>query len=416
MKITICAYDAPNNIDGPSAWIKRLLPFLRTKGIESRIIFFAAHDNDLPTYNYFINLGFKCKIIYWELFAEDKILSLLEDVKTHPPDIFVANYFSIACLASKWIKEAGIPTIMVLHNDDEGHQSLVKEYAAEKDYISAIVSVSNLITSVAKLTASMHPCIKTIPCGAPISKNIIQFPANGQLKIVYAGRIEEKQKQISLLTKAFCKAARDVPNTEFAIFGSGSAERNVKRILETMGQGLPVKFFGKLDSNQVLEKFSSFHIFVLLSDYEGLPISLMESMGAGLVPVCTNIRSGVSELIDDGKNGILIDNRDDAFINAIRFLKENSGTFHTMSLAARKKIEFEYSQEVCNNLWIDLFYELTIETNKNESVIFPSIKELKYHFNQNYYESINNLRPAKVAIPLYKLKTLLGRMKRRVFK
>jgi glycosyltransferase involved in cell wall biosynthesis len=278
------------------------------------------------------------------------------------------------------------------------------------------VSVSNLITNVAKQIAPTHSCIRTIPCGAPLSKNIIQYPKDGHLKILYAGRIEEKQKQISLLTKAFCNAAKIIPGIEFSIYGSGSAEREVLEILKTKAVGLPVKFYGKLDSSEVLHKFSLYHVFVLLSDYEGLPISLMESMGVGLVPICTNIRSGISELIDNGKNGILVNNREEDFINAINFLKDNPDSFNAMSLAARKKIELEYSEEICNNLWVELLYELSSQAGEKKKIVFPNYKELKPYLLQKYYQSFNSLRPKRILIPLYKMKYFLGRVKRRIYK
>ena len=73
--------------------MKRLLPYLRNHGVETRIIFFAAHTKNLPTYNYFKNTGIECKLIYWEKFNEEKIIEILEDVKAFPPDIFIPNYF-----------------------------------------------------------------------------------------------------------------------------------------------------------------------------------------------------------------------------------------------------------------------------------------------------------------------------------
>ena len=62
MKITICAFDAPNNLDGPTTWIKRLLPYFKEKNIESRIIFLAANDKDLPAYNYFVKETARSKV------------------------------------------------------------------------------------------------------------------------------------------------------------------------------------------------------------------------------------------------------------------------------------------------------------------------------------------------------------------
>ena len=80
MKITICAYDAPNNIDGPTTWLKRLLPFLRENGIEACILFIANDVKNLPTLQFFKERNFACKLIPAELFFEEKIKLILEDI------------------------------------------------------------------------------------------------------------------------------------------------------------------------------------------------------------------------------------------------------------------------------------------------------------------------------------------------
>ena len=335
MKVTICAFDAPNNIDGPTTWIKRLLPYFREKNIETRIIFLAANDKDLPAYNYFVNEGFKCKLIYWELFNDEKFLAILNDVKEYPPDIFIANYLAIPMAASKWIKIAGIPTVMVLHNDNQYHYDLVKKYAANNDDtdVSAVVCVSNLIEEVSKKTAPFHPCIRYIPIGAPITADVTQPAADNILGIVYAGRIEEHQKKISEVTEAFCRAAKEVPGTTYTIYGAGSAVPAVLKIIKTSGKGLPVKFCGKLKSTEVQEHLLQSQVYVLLSDFEGLPITLMEAMSCGLVPVCTNIRSGITDLVTNKVEGILVNDRKDEFVQAIKRLKKDPALWQKMSLS-----------------------------------------------------------------------------------
>jgi len=58
-------------------------------------------------------------------------------------------------------------------------------------------------------------------------------------------------------------------------------------------------------SDSVPEFLLNNDVFVLLSDTEGLPLSLIEAMGHGLVPIASDIPSGVAELIQPGRNGFL---------------------------------------------------------------------------------------------------------------
>ena len=418
MKVTICAFDAPNNLDGPTTWIKRLLPYFKEKNIESRIIFLAANDKDLPAFNYFINEGYACKLIYWELFNDEKIRAILNDVKQFPPDIFITNYFAIPLEAGKWIKKAGIPTVMVLHNDNKYHYDLVKKYAANNDEsdVSSVVCVSNLIQQISQQTAPQHKSIKYIPIGAPVTSEVAELSADDELKVVYAGRIDEKQKRISDVANAFCKAAKEVPGTSYTIYGDGPAVSIVQEILNTTGKDLPVKFEGKLKSTEVQAHLLQNQVFVLLSEFEGLPITLMEAMSCGLVSICTNMRSGISDLITNNVEGILIDDREDEFVAAIKKLKDNPALWKEMSQAARQKIVTSYSIETCSNQWIALLQELSANAGKRSELILPSAKELKKIKLDEEFKRQNNPRPAEILVPFYKTKYMLGRLKRNLFK
>lgn len=418
MKVTICAFDAPNNLDGPTTWIKRLLPFLKQHNIETRIIFLAANDKELPAYNYFLNEGVACKLVYWELFNDEKILSILNDIKQFPPDVFIANYFAIPLTAAKWVKKAGIPTVMVLHNDNAYHYDLVKKFAANNDEtdVSAVVCVSNLIHGISQKNAPLHQCIKYIPYGAPVPEEVAELSEDGILKVVYAGRIDEKQKRISEVTHAFCKAAKEVPGTSFTIYGDGPAVPAIQEILNTTGKNLPVQFKGKLKSTEVQDHLLQNQVFVLLSDFEGLPITLIEAMGCGLVPICTYMRSGISDLVTDNEEGFLIKDRDDSFVAAVKKLKENAPLWVKMSKAAREKIVSSYSIETSSRQWTSLLQELASGSGKKSELVFPPLGELRKIRLDAAFHRQDNPRPAAVLVPLYKAKFLLGRLKRKFIK
>ncbi len=62
--------------------------------------------------------------------------------------------------------------------------------------------------------------------------------------------------------------------------------------------GNKLKYGGILSPYDIYKTLLKYNVFVLLSDYEGMSTSLMEAMACGLVPICTNIRSGTSEIIE----------------------------------------------------------------------------------------------------------------------
>ena len=169
------------------------------------------------------------------------------------------------------------------------------------------------------------------------------------------------------------------------------------------------------DENAYQEHLLQNHVFVLLSDYEGIPISLMEAMGCGLVPVCTNIRSGMTELIEDGKTGLLVNDRGDAFVAAIKKIKSEDGLWSKISHEARLKIEKEYSGDVCNNNWLEFLVALGAKTTITSTVEIPDISELKKLYYPVEFNRSSNPMPAFFKANLVRLKAWTGRVKRKIF-
>jgi glycosyltransferase involved in cell wall biosynthesis len=67
-----------------------------------------------------------------------------------------------------------------------------------------------------------------------------------------------------------------------------------------------VKFWGWLSPSEVKRRLKELDVFLLMSDYEGLSVALLEAMGHALAPVVTDIRSGTGEVVEDGHSGFLL--------------------------------------------------------------------------------------------------------------
>ena len=80
-------------------------------------------------------------------------------------------------------------------------------------------------------------------------------------------------------------------------------------------------------------------MFALTSEFEGLPLSLLESLSAGLVPVVTEIKSGITEILSHGENSMLSP-VGDADAMAANFLKlaDDPEMFERLSNASRQTL------------------------------------------------------------------------------
>jgi glycosyltransferase involved in cell wall biosynthesis len=150
----------------------------------------------------------------------------------------------------------------------------------------------------------------------------------------------------------------------------------VERILASEGVGLPIYLGGQLQSENVQLEMLRNHVFVLLSDFEGLPIALMEAMACGLVPVCLRIDSGVPELVENELTGLLVNDRSGDFVEAIRRLRNDPDLWKRLSQAARIKFETEYSVESAAVRWKEIASELQSNSCPRRPITIPKRVQL----------------------------------------
>lgn len=140
----------------------------------------------------------------------------------------------------------------------------------------------------------------------PINPDFICKPFNGirDKSIVTVGRLE-KQKNHKLLIDSFYLIKDEFKNYKLLIYGTGSLEKELKEYVEYLKLNKLVVFKGQI--NNVKDEIYKSGLFVLSSDYEGMPNALMEAMAMGIPCISTDCPcGGASFLINDGENGFLV--------------------------------------------------------------------------------------------------------------
>lgn len=107
-----------------------------------------------------------------------------------------------------------------------------------------------------------------------------------------------------------------------------------------------------------LEYLKAADAYALCSSYEGLPISLIEALGVGAVPVCTPV-GGIVNLVHDGENGILAAGlEEDDYYNAMkRFLDLDDEALCAMSKKTKESYA-PFSMTECAQKYVSLFEKL----------------------------------------------------------
>jgi colanic acid/amylovoran biosynthesis glycosyltransferase len=377
MKVTFCAYDRPNFIGGPNTALRRLLPALPQFGCEPRVLFFTdGKPEDGATARALGRRGVGYTQTRRPFYTEAYLHWLLERLREEPPDVFVPDYVAQAYFAGRWARTAGIPTVAVLHGDDRYYDGLLSEFVfGDPAYqVAGLVCISQALERNLRAKHPQLPpttLVRHIPHGVPVPQQAAR-PPDGRLKLAYVGRLVEINKQVSEMARALCRVAREIPGTEAVLYGDGPSRPALQQILRTEGKGLPIRLAGNIDNDQIQSRLLDCHVIVLLSDFEGLGLSLLEAMACGLVPICLRVPSGVLELVEDGVTGLLVNDRGDDFVEAVRRLRDEPGLWERLSRAARAKIETEYSQEQSAARWAAFFEELRRNAGQRRPIEIPS--------------------------------------------
>ncbi len=105
----------------------------------------------------------------------------------------------------------------------------------------------------------------------------------------------------------FLRAARlvgeRVPNTHFAVVGDGECREELVKLARSLGIADCVRFTGWI--TDILPVYSALDVLALTSRNEGLPVSLIEALAAG-VPVVATAVGGVTDLLDGGRLGLIV--------------------------------------------------------------------------------------------------------------
>ena len=154
------------------------------------------------------------------------------------------------------------------------------------------------------------------------------------------------QKNHARLLEAFMRGPASDPRAHLVLAGGGELLEQTKEQANSLGLGNRVHFLGV--RTDVPDLLGAMDAFVLSSDYEGNPLSVLEAMAAGL-PIVSTAVGGVPELLENGKEGFIVPAGDvSALASSMVFLADHPSVRQSMGAAAafRAKQQFDVSAMV----------------------------------------------------------------------
>jgi glycosyltransferase involved in cell wall biosynthesis len=151
------------------------------------------------------------------------------------------------------------------------------------------------------------------------------------------------EKAHEVLFEAIASCARSVGQVRLVVIGEGERKDELSALAEKLGIDGRTTFLGV--RRDVPELLPGFDIACLSSMYEGLPITLIEAMAAGL-PIVTTNSGSVSDLVGDGKEGFLVPVGDvAAFADRIERLVRDESLRRQLGKSGRVRVENAFTIE-----------------------------------------------------------------------
>ncbi len=197
------------------------------------------------------------------------------------------------------------------------------------------------------------PLKKTVIIPNPIKEGLpLRSCEKHQKNIVNFCRLNP-QKNLPLLIKVFSRIHKEYPEYSLCIYGNGAEKDNIQILINRLNLQECAKLIPFC--SDIHKEILDAGMFVMTSDFEGMPNSLLEAMAMGLPCISTDcLGGGARAVIKHNINGMLVPIKDeDALYKAIKYLIENPEKAKTLGEKATE-VRNDFSISRITQMWLDL--------------------------------------------------------------
>lgn len=315
-----------------------------------------AFNNSVDVIDLPVRKGFFLSLLFFKFFELRRI------VKKECPDAII-SFLGYSNLLNVLIgKSTHVPCIISERADPylKSSRWIVNQITKFFQWIYTFADGAVFQTPMARDYFAKRLRKKSIVISNPVvvpENKFIHNYGNAKKRIAFVGRFELKQKRQDIALKAFQKVLEFHPDYVLSFYGDGEDEDKVRMMVKKMGLEKSV-IFNSVSKN-VLADISVAELFLLSSDYEGIPNCLIEAMSIGLPCVSTDCSPGGARmLIEHNKNGLLVPCGDvQGLARAMCFYIENPSVAKQHGLNALK-IREKYSMEKIMGSWEKYIYSI----------------------------------------------------------
>jgi glycosyltransferase involved in cell wall biosynthesis len=249
------------------------------------------------------------------------------------------------------------PVVLILHGDYAYYYELAIKHEANVDVFICIAA--NIANKLMQLLPGRENDIyyQRFPVRDPAEKT--KF--TGIKKLLFIGRCE-KAKGYHVLPLIEQKLQQLNYELEWTVVGDGTDIEQVQWPDRSL-----VHFLKEIPNEEVLKLLPEHDLILLPSLAEGMPVSIIEAMKAGVIPVVNDIPGGIQELVNNGKTGYLVSNNKPEDFASIIFLLVKDFNLAKQISEAAKTVSHLLFNPVDNTREFELLYMKYSRIHKTKS-------------------------------------------------
>ena len=357
MRIAFAHYNEANDISGVTSWLIQLALYLKGEGCSVAIVLLdLCEPGDTSPLELALRQG------GIEIFKSPPTGSLRKDVNATlaflnawRPDVFLPQCKPHHYVAAAIAGRCGLPWGLTLHSDDPDYWATASSLPPLRNGGKTICVSQHIQAQLAQQGGESQAVV--IPYGVSIPATTTHYSVH-PFRVVYSGRLWEHQKRASLVVESLIRACQRSEAITATLIGDGYSRPACEKQVRDAGLGDRISFSGRLPFAGVQEILLQSQAILLMSDFEGLPVALLEAMAAGVVPVVRSIPSGIPEVVRQGDTGLLVGEDPDHASAALKALAEDPALWQRCSAASRQLVEERFSSDHCHGQWLALVRQL----------------------------------------------------------
>lgn len=285
-------------------------------------------------------------------FSAKVTADLFRELDRFRPQV-VHTHLSSCVYCAPWVIARKTAMLHTVHNMPQHELIRPKRLVMKALYRTGHAIPVGISREIQALTESFYkPKRKTELVYNPV--NIEQFssipkPEHTAFTVLNVGRLSEQKNQ-QLLIRAFADLHRVNADSELYILGDGPKRQELEELISEEKLGSCIHLEGRIENPQ--EYYAKADVFALSSEYEGLPLVVLEAMAASLPVVSTNV-GGVKDIVKE--NGILTEKGNkEQLKDALIHLMENPDLRQEMGRVSFEEVQ-KYDSAVIADEYIKLY-------------------------------------------------------------